>query len=194
MALVTCPGCKKRISEFADSCPHCGSRFSGDCPECGTAREVNAEKCSKCGYPFSRLDAGTTDSTSGPSSAEVRAALENQPAGDTVLTAFGFPTPKDSREIPKLAVAFWVYLIVIGHLGTSMISGLWSMVSAATALLPLIAAFVYLLWAWTIVWRSADRYVGKRVWSILAKVYVVIDVVSVAIVAIYFLAVFASLN
>ena len=39
MALVTCPECKKEVSDSADACPHCGFVNPGlkiECSQCGT--------------------------------------------------------------------------------------------------------------------------------------------------------------
>ena len=64
MALIPCPYCRKEISSYAKTCPHCGSDLTDTldptpasdindviCPECGTHFEKNAEACPNCGEP-----------------------------------------------------------------------------------------------------------------------------------------------
>lgn len=70
MALITCLECNKQISEYADSCPHCGCPMNKikekfekinsnlpeniKCPACGVIRNIselrlNYYKCRVCG-------------------------------------------------------------------------------------------------------------------------------------------------
>ncbi|MBH98138.1 MAG: hypothetical protein CMM56_06760 [Rhodospirillaceae bacterium] len=51
MALINCPGCKKKISEHASSCPSCGFAVSS-CPECDAPKIKDIEVCGTCGYPY----------------------------------------------------------------------------------------------------------------------------------------------
>lgn len=60
MALITCPECGKRFSEFAENCPQCGFPTSEiptsiECPECGNQYPKNAECCPNCGFPTSEI-------------------------------------------------------------------------------------------------------------------------------------------
>lgn len=45
MALITCPDCKKEISDSADNCPHCG-RPMATAIKCPTCKSTNVEKIS----------------------------------------------------------------------------------------------------------------------------------------------------
>lgn len=58
MSLIKCPECGKEISDFADSCIHCGypinkknsdSAMTGLCKACGTKNEATAMYCKDCG-------------------------------------------------------------------------------------------------------------------------------------------------
>ena len=170
MALISCPGCKKRISEHAEKCPNCGGQFNGSCPECGSARGVREESCSKCGYPFSRKDdaaesvqqtgTNTADPASGPSGEHVRAEHQGP----------------FSLEAPSLAAAFWLYLVLIGRGGSYLLLRVTDSVNSELFWLVMMFIAMYLLWAWHAVWRATGRYVGPAVWRILAKVSVVVDV------------------
>ena len=71
MALITCPECKKKISDTADSCPSCGYKLTSEkiadikkeeqqekdigmalitCPECKKKISDAADSCPSCGY------------------------------------------------------------------------------------------------------------------------------------------------
>ena len=60
MALITCPGCGKEISDKAKKCIHCGKSFEETievpkkliCSECGAELEIGTKVCDKCGCPF----------------------------------------------------------------------------------------------------------------------------------------------
>ena len=45
MALITCPDCKKEISDSAESCPSCGRPMSTSI-KCPTCKSTNVEKIS----------------------------------------------------------------------------------------------------------------------------------------------------
>lgn len=55
MALIGCPFCQARISEFASACPKCGKSVAGWCPECGSPHAANDSNgsCRQCGFPLS---------------------------------------------------------------------------------------------------------------------------------------------
>lgn len=60
MALIICPECGKRFSEFAESCPQCGFPTSEipmsiECPECGNQYPQDMESCPNCGFPTSEI-------------------------------------------------------------------------------------------------------------------------------------------
>lgn len=52
MAIVNCPECQGKVSDQAESCPHCGVDFSS-CPDCGGLIKLYAEKCPHCGASIS---------------------------------------------------------------------------------------------------------------------------------------------
>lgn len=56
MALIDCPGCGKKISEWADICPGCGFSFSPSqsiiCEECNGKVNANLKECPYCGFPI----------------------------------------------------------------------------------------------------------------------------------------------
>lgn len=51
MALISCPECKKEVSDSAASCPNCGHPISHKivCPNCGSANIKRISRTSKAG-------------------------------------------------------------------------------------------------------------------------------------------------
>ena len=99
-------------------------------------------------------------------------------------------------EIP-LVITYWVFggivsgvIIVVGYLLTNYleyleISGrsygsLYAVVGLLT-FLYLIFILVYMIFLWVAIWRSSNRYEGPRSWAFLAKMTVVINVLTVAL-------------
>lgn len=56
MAMISCPNCRKPVSDKAEKCPHCGFELtpiaSNFCPECGNSILEGAVICPTCGYPI----------------------------------------------------------------------------------------------------------------------------------------------
>lgn len=68
MPLISCPECKKEVSDKANVCNGCGyplnKRIILVCPECGKEISDNTIKCSGCGYPISRQNKVRLDTSS----------------------------------------------------------------------------------------------------------------------------------
>jgi hypothetical protein len=153
--LINCPGCTKRISEFAECCPHCGGNFTGSCPECGSARGIDDDTCSKCGFPFASDKPDETDSS--------EEALDRPTKSYSVA----------DNPTASLAVCFWVYLVLLGNVGGSIVLSIWAEASPESVVLGMII-YILVIWVlWAKVWTASDIYLGPRVWATLAKAYVV---------------------
>ena len=57
MAMITCPECRKEISDKSKKCIHCGKILEEEvvpkkfCSECGKEVEIDAIECPYCGCP-----------------------------------------------------------------------------------------------------------------------------------------------
>jgi RNA polymerase subunit RPABC4/transcription elongation factor Spt4 len=58
----TCPGCKQRIQDDWQACPHCHTRLKRPCTRCGRMLELNWDLCPHCLTPA----AGRADPVSAP--------------------------------------------------------------------------------------------------------------------------------
>lgn len=81
-----------------------------------------------------------------------------------------------------LAKTFWLYYIIGSVLLLVLGEGLAAMFrgSVLGSISYLVLGIVQMLWGIVCmvgVWRSAGRYTGSRVWPVLAKVYVVLNIV-----------------
>ena len=170
MALVRCPFCRAKISQFAEKCPKCGKSEGGRCPECGTPRTEDELACSECGFPFEKLSETDDDHSSQSSDAP---AIEYTPGG---------PQQKG------LATAFWGYNVApsvglnVLTAGLPLVSSIEGRIAVATIIL-LVAATYFVAFSWPLLWNSADSYLGRAIWRVLAKTYVVIGCVSLVIAA-----------
>ncbi len=76
----TCPGCKQRVKEEWQACPHCHTRLGKPCTRCGRMLELSWDICPYCitaTAPYAEGDTATspaarptTDAWSAPASAE----------------------------------------------------------------------------------------------------------------------------
>ena len=167
MALVRCPFCKAKISQFAEKCPKCGKSEGGRCPECGTPRTEDELACSECGFPFEKLSETDDDHSSQSSDAP---AIEYTPGGP---------------EQKGLATAFWGYNVAPSALLNSGIIALTSDLGTLTvsgavfaSVILIIGGLYFVVYAWPLLWDSANRYLGPVRWRVLAKTYVVLNAFS----------------
>jgi len=65
MAILVCKECGGKVSDKANTCPHCGAPVSISlseipktiiCPECGQVVDINCIECPGCGYPFKAVE------------------------------------------------------------------------------------------------------------------------------------------
>lgn len=58
MALITCPECKKEISDKANACPYCGTPFNEKkfCKFCGEKIDISCIICPMCGKQVEELN------------------------------------------------------------------------------------------------------------------------------------------
>ena len=83
------------------------------------------------------------------------------------------PAKKFLRGDVPLVTSFWGI-----YIGASLAVGF-----GLGLLVPSVVLLIVLIIAWTVftiigTWRSADKYKGKKLWSNLAKVWIVIGVIS----------------
>ena len=101
------------------------------------------------------------------------------------MTYFG----KLWRGEERLVVTYWVFGTVLlwglTGIGAQFMNALSHVAEASlggllAVLAYYIATLVYVGFVWVAIWRSASRYSGWRIWSLLAKAVVVIGAVSIA--------------
>lgn len=78
----TCPGCKQRVQDDWQACPHCHTRLKRPCSRCGRMLELSWDLCPHCLTPAS----GRSDPVSAPNYARESAARTGWEAPATYPT------------------------------------------------------------------------------------------------------------
>ena len=71
-----------------------------------------------------------------------------------------------------LAKTYWLYLILGGMAINLLLFFPMSSSSLGLIVVSMLAAIVYAIVVLTGVWNSASRYIGSKIWSVLAKIIV----------------------
>jgi len=77
-----------------------------------------------------------------------------------------------------LAKTYWLYGVLVSIVGTILMQGAALSGSKALAIVLLLVTIVYAAFQLTGVWNAAKRYTGLKIWAILARIAVVIGVLS----------------
>lgn len=110
MAIIRCPECREKVSDKADSCPHCGAPISRlVCIYCGAPISSRDVRCSKCGKTLGNAK-------------NKGSALLDSASKKTISSAH----PQDS---PLEAIAFLPIVFICGWIiGGSVLVGIIAMI------------------------------------------------------------------
>jgi hypothetical protein len=73
-----------------------------------------------------------------------------------------------------LAKTYWLYGVLVGIVSNILMLG----ATPTMALLLVLVMIVYAAFQLTGVWNASNRYTGLKIWAILAKIAVVISILS----------------
>lgn len=72
---------------------------------------------------------------------------------------------------------YWLFGVV-GNIIATILINIFAQFSEALFLMILIIAIVYQIGVFIAIWNSASKYLGSKIWVILAKIMVVLGVLS----------------
>ena len=163
----------------------------GDCPKCHASIPVESADCVKCGAIFG---AGASwkvfsNDKSGPSYSDLKRAATKTSTKSAPIVAVEPPeaTPGLDSSLGVLgnlhqgnyglAKTYWGF----GLLGGILVSVAYLGLVFATKSRPVAILGLFALWIWIIficisIWRAANKYRGSAVWSVLARISVVLGI------------------
>jgi hypothetical protein len=77
-----------------------------------------------------------------------------------------------------LAKTYWLYGVLVGIVGNILMQGAALSGSKTLIIVLLLVMIVYAVLQLTGVWNASNRYTGLKIWVILAKIAVIIGVLS----------------
>jgi hypothetical protein len=94
----------------------------------------------------------------------------------------------------SLGCVFWLYGVLVGFLFNLLFAAILLFYASISASVPFLSAivwiltiiyFIYLIFIYLVIWRTAGKYQGKKVWSILARICVVLGFLGLALNAVH---------
>lgn len=73
---------------------------------------------------------------------------------------------------------YWLFGVIGNIIATTLIN-IFSQFSETSFFIILIIAIAYKIGVFTAIWNSASKYVGLKIWAILAKIMVVLGFISI---------------
>jgi hypothetical protein len=143
------------------------------CPVCGEKHDDSPAKCRKCGA-LNRAD---------ETSAQVicRTALENSFA-ETMTVLGKWISPIWSGKIP-LVKMLWVYhllgglaILVVGSVLVIVTVQISHSLALLIVILGTVVVICYEIVTFVGVWRSAGKYDGPKKWAVIARIYIVLEI------------------
>jgi len=80
-----------------------------------------------------------------------------------------------------LAKTYWIYGVVIGNIGFKALTIAGGETSNNLFLTAVFLNAVYMTFILPCIWKSATKYEGSKIWSILAKILVVLGAFNVLV-------------
>jgi len=77
-----------------------------------------------------------------------------------------------------LAKTYWLYGVLVSIVGNILMQGAALSGSKALIIVLLLVMMVYAVFQLTGVWNASNRYTGLKIWAILAKIAVIVGVLS----------------
>ena len=77
-----------------------------------------------------------------------------------------------------LAKTYWLYGVLVSIVGSILMQGAALSDSKALIIVLLLVMIVYAVFQLTGVWNASNRYTGLKIWAILAKIAVIVGVLS----------------
>lgn len=77
-----------------------------------------------------------------------------------------------------LAKTYWLYGVLVSIVGNILMQGAALSGSKALIIVLLLVIMVYAVFQLTGVWNASNRYTGLKIWAILAKIAVIVGVLS----------------
>lgn len=77
-----------------------------------------------------------------------------------------------------LVKTYWLYGVLVSIVGNILMQGAALSGSKALIIVLLLVMIVYAVFQLTGVWNASNRYTGLKIWAILAKIAVIVGVLS----------------
>ena len=77
-----------------------------------------------------------------------------------------------------LAKTYWLYGVLVSIVGNILMQGAVLSGSIALIIVLLLVVIIYAVFQLTGVWNASNRYTGLKIWAILAKIAVILGVLS----------------